>query len=801
MLKKFFHATIVLLIISMAACAILQKIKGAKPLSEIYIVPILGHLDYGFTASQREVRALWPDIYRQGIEFLEAHPDAKLTSGCLLPLEWFRDKAGKDEWSRFRQLVKSGRWELTAGLLHANTSVFSEAESARLFFASRRWAEEFDVPVRTWLHADVPGLTWNMAEAATDARIKFVAVGANEMRGLSGLPEGLPPLFFWEAPDGERVIVSVRGGAGYMEGGLDLTIHVGEGLQDRLEVYMKELRKKGYKLDKSLVLFSTGDNNGPKALPELIKTVKQWNLQKRLPKLRISTLNEFFKNLSIEEKALLPVVRGDWPASGHWEALVRRTPHAESAARSAKRKLLAAQLLSVITENKEEAGHLRNSWRKVLLYDEHSGAGAWPGKLTRKQLIEQNVTEHAFAIEALKSAEASLRRQAFSQHIKLLLLVPSKPYLICNVSGEKHGGIMELAGRINISTAQGLPSYSGDISAWTCAISGDWMVKITPPDKKDYISPVRINKPVWLEPPLFLESTIMRVGRSVNFRSTKEIFKLSDRAYAVRLTWGPASKLPPVANMRGWVAPFSFGKAIESFESARGGLLLSKGDSLEYQPSWDMPGEGIIVKQLEGTRVMISSIGGLPVFPSVPPGRDAIWWLLYVQERPVAFRGGKTGLVPHEPAAVNKPVQSIWVVKRSTSDEGNNLLQLRDMSMPIIGFPYREGVAGETRHLSRGETLLRSFSMASPEISIEEIKWADFGNGVVIKLRNISNQPVTTNVISHLGPVENAILIDGLERNINTIDHGEGWVKAVLKPKEVIRMRLMIGRKRIDEYE
>jgi len=796
---KLVRIAIVLSILLVSACALWERLRPLRPLKTIYIVPILGHLDYGFTASQREVKALWPDIYRKGVRFLENHPKAILTSGSLLPVEWFHDKATPEEWRRFQRLVKSGRWELTAGLLHTNTSVLSEAETSRLFFDSRRWAEKFEVPIFSWLHADVPGLTWNMAEAASNARIKFIAVGANEMGGMSPLPERLPPLFFWEAPDGKRVAVSVRGGSGYMEGGLDLALHEEEGLRERLKEYVKSLRAKGYLLDKSIVLFSSGDNNGPDAFPALMKTVEQWNSQGFKTRLRIAALSGFYRELTEEERALLPVVKGDWPASGHWEALVRRTPHAEAAARSAKRELLAAELLSVILDRRNDADNLRASWRNLLLYDEHSGVGAWPNKLTRKQLIEQNRTEHALANEALKGAESSIYKMAFSREIRLLL-PPFKPLLVCNVSDAKNGGILKWLGQKDTSPQQGVVFFNGDIPAWSCSISPNSKAELRRPLKGKHKLPVRIEKTVRLEPPLFLRSGVMKIEQAANPPLVKEVFQLSKNAYAVRLRWGPVSKLPAAKNMRGWAATFSFGLPIESFNWVRGGLAFSQKKTLSYL-SWRMPWEGVLAQLEGGGRVMLSNIEGSPVYSAVPSRPDALWWLLYVQESPVTFRGGKTGLAPHEPDAFNKPLQSLWVVKRSSSSGGSDLAALRDMSTPIIGFAYREGVAGDAAIVKSEEVVLRSFSTASPEISIEEVKWADFEKGIVVRLRNLTTRAVTTNVVSHLGTIEKAVLVDGLERFIRNIAHGSGWIKISLNPLEVVRLRLHIVRqRRVDEY-
>ena len=785
-----------ILFLSVVACSLFKGGLFKKPVEVIHVIPILGHLDYGFTATQREVRAKWPEIYRDGIKFMIKHPQARLVSGCVAPIEWFRMEANDREWENFKQLLMSGRWEITAGFVHANTGVFSENEAARLFFESRKLADEIGVEIDSWLHADVPGLTWNMAEAATDAKIKIIAVGANEMNGLSPLPQGLPPLFNWEAPDGERVVVSLHGGAGYMQGGLDLVLHEPEGLESRVSEFSETLRRNGYEPNVAMALFSTGDNNGPEVLTKLIATVENYNADNPRTKLRISTIREFYDDL-IESAGegdglileSLPSVSGDWPAAGHWEALVRRAPHAEAAARNAKRKLKSAQLLSVIARNPRYMRDIKKAWKNVLLYDEHSGVGAWPGKLTKKQVVEQNETEVDLALEALSEAERVIADLVSSKFFYYNLMVNGKPVMVCNPSGRNRSGVIELNRQTDGLDRNILPH---GMSGWSCGIVNDSRIKKIRPSVKVGDCGAVLENTVYLEPPLFMEMQGMRVGKGNGMRHKSLYYEPAKGSGIVTLKWGPASKLTPAPKMRGWAATFSFKGMVGARKWVRGGLSLSESNTLGKSLSWRMPGDGIVVEDADGGgRTAIGCLDGMPVFTSVPAdGKNKNWWLMYVQEQQIEFKDGTVGVVPNEPQFFDRPVESTWIMKKINSDK-NDFDALGDVASPLMGHFYKEARAGERGRHSIGESIFHTFSTPAQNVVIEQVKWADFGDGIIVRVRNISGQNVKTNLVSHIGKIVKAHVTDGIERDIREAEHGEGWVRVSLKPLEVLNYRIV----------
>jgi len=770
------------------SCLSLRQLGYYPPIEEIYVVPVLGHLDYGFTEPQAEVKRKWPDIYRRGIELLESHPRARLTGGCLLPVEWFKEVADKKEWTKFEKLVRSGRWEVTAGWMHANTSVFSAAEGRRFFLPARRWANELGVPVYSWLHADVPGLTWNMAEAATDAGVKFIAVGANEMNGLSALPPGMPRLFRWEAPDGDRVLVSLRGGAGYMEGGMDLVLHEWEGLEERLDNYSKKLRKNGYPLDKALVLFSSGDNAGPGKLEELFDNVERWNESGRKPRIRITSLTDFYMSLTDEEKESLPVLRGDWPASGHWEALVRRSPHAQAFAAQARRKLLAAQLFAVVTENRRQQKNIAEAWKKLLLYDEHSGVGAWPGKMTFNEILEQNNHEVGLAEDALEAAENSLREMFYHPSMMKFFDVGARPLLACNMTGERKGGYIEWPHYKKYPTTRdfkGVSYLDGDVEGWSCSILSSDAVRFPGMEENTADTLVEIaENPLTIEPPLFIGGGMVKVRRSKRVRLNTGAYLLPDGRKVLTLKWGPAESLPPARGLRGWAADFKLKGAASGYKVGRGGLVISGSERFSGGASWKVADNGAVFRMCDKERLIISNTDGLPFLPSPPSGSDRLWWLLYVQEFPVETKDGEKKTAPNEPGYYDAPMETRWLEERVIGDV--EVRDLRSRAMPIEAMVYPESKAKEDNIPEYAGTVFRTFETASENVVIEEVKYSDFSEGtVVVVLRNLSGKTLVTDITSNARAFADARLLDGLERPVGRLMCGNGWIRVVFRPLEV----------------
>ena len=132
---------------------------------------------------------------------------------------------------------------------------------------------------------DVPCHSWAWPTILAHAGVKFLQIGSN---GASGHLR-LPHLFWWEGPDGSRILCNY-------------TPDYGSPLA----------APKGWPSKNYLAMIMTGDNHGPPSLAE-VENLRQY-AEKNMPGIRVhfGTLDDF-AHAVLAEKPELPVVRGDMP--------------------------------------------------------------------------------------------------------------------------------------------------------------------------------------------------------------------------------------------------------------------------------------------------------------------------------------------------------------------------------------------------------------------------------------------------------------------------------------------------------
>ena len=132
---------------------------------------------------------------------------------------------------------------------------------------------------------DVPEHCWVMPTLLAQAGVKFLQIGCNDACQYPRFPS----LFWWEGPDGSRVLCNY-------------TARYGSPFAPPADWPSKNY----------LAMIMTGDNAGPPSVAEVEELRKQF--AEALPgvKVHFGTLDDFAKAV-VAEKPDLPVVRGDTP--------------------------------------------------------------------------------------------------------------------------------------------------------------------------------------------------------------------------------------------------------------------------------------------------------------------------------------------------------------------------------------------------------------------------------------------------------------------------------------------------------
>jgi hypothetical protein len=393
----------------------------------VYIVPT-SHYDFGFVDPPDAVRERAARHIDEVIRVAESDPDFRWTIESVWQVnEWL--KRAKTPTSvlpndqrkidRLVKLINSGRIALSSAWGSMHTDFMGEEELNRLCYDYAKLKRTYGVETEMAMMDDVPGHPSTVPSVLAGSGMRYLVTGANIfINTATSLAPGKVP-FYWESPDGSRVLTWVSQGqrGGYPEALTDFYLdpysldpYTGKtpyemfnpkaGKKTDLQIMeegVAELQKRygaaGYQYDAVMAIYAH-DFVEPTNVANLERAVKLWNSKHDSPQLKIATPPEFFHYIEGKYSAQIPTYRGEW--SGLWSEAKTQSPQISALARYVHDHTSAAETLwSVISATRGipfPAGNTATLYDLMFTYDEHSGAGntGWPQLNDRDKLEEQN---------------------------------------------------------------------------------------------------------------------------------------------------------------------------------------------------------------------------------------------------------------------------------------------------------------------------------------------------------------------------------------------------------------------------
>jgi hypothetical protein len=377
------------------------------------------HTDIGYTELQSRVARNHVEYLDSVIKYCRetnAYPDdAKFRWNIEISwaLENFVQTRPEADIKALVDLIKAGRVELSALYLQVS-DCFAHEEIVRTVDAAKAFARRYGFVIRSAMNNDVNGFAWSLPQIFRQAGVRYFASGINETR--SRAPLRRPNAFWWESPDGSRILH--WNGEHYLFGNYELLLHEAvDRSAPKVGEYLAKLEARGdYPQD--IIAFNVGawttDNCPPgRALSD---RVKEWNERYVSPKLRLATMREFFERMEKSYGASLPVHKLGWP--DYWTDGVASTAFETGLNRIAHNEMLTAEKVSAIAAKLDPArafrfpaDEIRAGHAASMLYDEHTW-GAYNSidepwsELARGQWAAKS----GFAYDARETSRTLLRR-------------------------------------------------------------------------------------------------------------------------------------------------------------------------------------------------------------------------------------------------------------------------------------------------------------------------------------------------------------------------------------------------------
>src|SRR5262245_60618683 len=364
------------------------------------------HTDVGYTDLQE--RAL--EVHRKNLDaalaWTATHRDFRFTAECALQLLSYLENRSPEAGDALLQAIRDGKVGWQALFANMLTGILDHETFARLVWPAGKVARERGLTFLSAQITDVPGQTLTFPIVLAASGVKYLASGPNPERAVPLLPasgtEGTiyPQLYYWEAPDGSRVLHWRA--HDYGDGtrfGFDVSPdEMGHRLSDWL-LNQPAFLAQNWPYDIALLYGADWQDNA--LMKEaIVANVQEFSRRFTWPRIIAGRPEDFFRDVERRYAAKIPVRRGD--TGLYWEDGAASTAAELAAFRSAQLAARAAELLALwddrIEPRDEDAADRRRAradaraamWRDLLLFGEHTwGAAESIAAPTSRQTVAQ----------------------------------------------------------------------------------------------------------------------------------------------------------------------------------------------------------------------------------------------------------------------------------------------------------------------------------------------------------------------------------------------------------------------------
>ncbi len=329
---------------------------NARPKVEQVIVVFKTHFDIGYTDLASKIVARYrTSMIDKALDVCDASRDLPpehrfvwtLPGWPMAQILWPGQTAQRRQ--RIVEAIGQGRLVWHGLPVTTHTESLDLEDLVRGMEFSSSLSRRFGMPLpRDAKMTDVPSHTWILATVLRHAGIEFFHIGCNS---AAGAPE-LPRLFWWEGPDGSRVLTMYEA-SGY-----------GSGIEP----------PKDWPYRTWLGLIHTGDNHGPPTPNEVKQLLEKARRQLPGVKIRMGRLSDFADAI-LKENPELPVVRGDMPDT--WIHGIMSMPVETHMARRLRLRTAALEALGTLlatwnVKAPDPSDTVAAAYEATLMFGEHT---------------------------------------------------------------------------------------------------------------------------------------------------------------------------------------------------------------------------------------------------------------------------------------------------------------------------------------------------------------------------------------------------------------------------------------------
>jgi len=345
------------------------------------------HIDMAWLWPWTETVEVVRNTFRSALDLMREYPDFTFSMGSAQTFQWMEEKY-PDLFREIQQRVKEGRWELVGGMWVEPDLNMPAGESLvrQLLMGKRYFRQKFGVDVKIGWNPDSFGYSWQLPQIYKRSGIDYFVT--QKLLWASDTTKFPYRLFWWESPDGSRVLTYFPQD---YAGGLD-----GEHMASNLSVWAPLIYGQSTSIQPDMMhLFGVGDHGGGPTRDMLDNGLRLQSPDVVYPKLEFGTAAGFFADL---EKKLPAMEVPAWKDELYFEyhrGVMTSQADTKQRIRHDEELLLNAEKFSSFAMPYGYAypqEKLNDAWRRLLFdhfHDIMPGSGIAVNYLDAKRNLEE----------------------------------------------------------------------------------------------------------------------------------------------------------------------------------------------------------------------------------------------------------------------------------------------------------------------------------------------------------------------------------------------------------------------------
>jgi alpha-mannosidase len=260
------------------------------------------HIDMAWLWPWTETVEIVRNTYRSALDMMQEYPGFTFAGSSARTYEWMEEKY-PELFQEIQRRVKEGRWEIVGGMWVEPDLNMPGGESLtrQILIGKQYFKKKFGVDVKIGWNPDSFGYNWQLPQIYKKSGIDyFVTQKLLWAHEFTTFPH---KLFWWEAPDGSRLLT-------YFPHDYGSTMEPVPMAED-VATWMPSMYQKNAKDPVMMYLYGVGDHGGGPTRTILDQATQLMNPDVVFPRLEFSTAGAFFDDLGKRSDLKIPVWKNE----------------------------------------------------------------------------------------------------------------------------------------------------------------------------------------------------------------------------------------------------------------------------------------------------------------------------------------------------------------------------------------------------------------------------------------------------------------------------------------------------------